>query len=134
MINYPCKPDPQPLKEDSPKNTIQPLMLKPPPDMSKFKLTKEPEFLSELISRLSGLNLAEQSKSITTISESRDKLEELIKQLSQNQEDQPSLNKITAKFSQPEMKPYYRRPSPVDLQCEDEIWHGASYDGASIVE
>ena len=115
MINYPCKPDPQPLKEDSPKNTIQPLMLKPPPDMSKFKLSKEPEFLSELISRLSGLNLAEQSKSITTISESRDKLEELIKQLSQNQEDQPSINKITAKFSQPEMKPYYPRPSPVDL-------------------
>ena len=26
------------------------------------------------------------------------------------------------------------RPSPVDLQYEDEIWHGASYDGSSIVE
>ncbi|MCV5002938.1 hypothetical protein OFM39_25060, partial [Escherichia coli] len=29
MSNYPCKPDPQPSKEDSPKNTIQPLMIKP---------------------------------------------------------------------------------------------------------
>ena len=99
MSKYPCKLDPQPSKEDIPKNTIQPLMLKPPPDMSQSKLTKESEFLSELILTLSGLSLAEKNRSITTISESRDKLEELMKQLSQNQDDQPSLNNITTKFS-----------------------------------
>ena len=79
-------------------------MLQSPPDMSKFKLTKEPEFLSELISRLSGLSLAEKNKSITTISESRDKLEELMKQLFQSQDDKPNINKITTKFSQPKIK------------------------------
>lgn len=113
---------------------IQLVILKHPPDISKFKIGREPEFLYELITRLSDLNLSEKSTSITTLSGAQRQIEDFIKGFLK--EPDPSINKMTyaANTSQPDLKPYYPRPSPVDLQFEDEIWHGASYDGGSIVE
>ena len=86
-------------------------MIHPPPDTLKMKLGWEPEFLSELVNRLSKLNLIEKEGSITAISQTRDKLEEAIRQLSDGHGAYYNINKLSykANFSKPEVKPYYPR-------------------------
>ena len=79
---HPSKAEPINPKEVY-KPPVQPAMLKPPPDVSNLKFTTEPEFLKELVQKLSGLSLADKKGSIATISQTREKLEELMKELSQ---------------------------------------------------
>ncbi|CAL8132395.1 unnamed protein product [Prunus armeniaca] len=114
---------------------------KPPPalDNKHFKmgrtLSEYENFVDVLAKRLSGLNLSDKRKGhqVSVLTEGEiDNLETMFKQ------EQPEINRLMTKkrFTQTaKTKNYYPRPTPVDLQFEEDgMWNSAQYDGSSIVE
>lgn len=110
---------------------------KPPPtlDNKNFKmgrtLSEDENFVEVLAKKLTGLNL--QDKQVSVLTEGKiDNLETMFK------EEQSEINRLTTekRFTQTaKTKNYYPRPTPVDLQFEeDEMWNSTQYDRSSIVE
>ncbi|CAB4303202.1 unnamed protein product [Prunus armeniaca] len=114
---------------------------KPPPalDNKHFKmgrtLSEYENFVDVLAKSLSGLNLSDKGKGhqVSVLIEGEiDNLETMFK------EDQTEINRLMTKkrFTQiAKTKNYYPRPTPVDLQFEEDgMWNSAQYDGSSMVE
>ncbi|XP_021690789.1 uncharacterized protein LOC110672342 [Hevea brasiliensis] len=106
-------------------------------------LTKELDMIEELTKRLNDLNLApliskEESETSESESSNEDDNTEInkIESILKESEHPVEINRIV--YPKPramvEMKPYYPRPSPINLQFEDTSYNYVQYDGTSIVE
>ncbi|XP_021678567.2 uncharacterized protein LOC110663531 [Hevea brasiliensis] len=102
-------------------------------------LTKDLTFEEELRNRLNNLNLAPLNKEVeSSESETESSNEDEINNIETmfKQSEPLEVNRIM--YPKPraivEMKPYYPRPSPVNLQYEDTSYNYVQYDGSSIVE
>ncbi|CAL9012924.1 unnamed protein product [Prunus brigantina] len=108
-------------------------------DNKSFKmrrtLSEDENFVDVLAKKLSGLNLSDKGKgphvSVLTEGEIYN-LEKMFK------EEQPELNRLTneKRFTQiAKTKKYHPRPTPIDLQFEEDgMWNSTQYDESSIVE
>ncbi|PIN16475.1 hypothetical protein CDL12_10872 [Handroanthus impetiginosus] len=120
-------------KGESSKTKEDSVPFKPPPSFEneKFHLNskKDSEFVEELIVRLQKIKVKEQKTqiAITTLKEGNSSEE------TPNEEVQ--VNKISRrnKISKQYSKPYFPRPSPVDIQFEEKA-DFAQFNGESIVE
>ncbi|KAG8645340.1 hypothetical protein MANES_10G055732v8 [Manihot esculenta] len=109
-----------------------------------IKLNKNEEMLEELSKRLAKLGIKEDGKmkaiAPLTMELEEEKLStdhELIQLEKMLQETEPAeINRIKYPKARATMdlKPYYPRPSPINLQFEDTSYNYMQYDGTSIVE
>ncbi|CAL9010275.1 unnamed protein product [Prunus brigantina] len=134
------KSEPGPL--ETKRNTeVSQAFFKPPPalDNKNFKmgmtLSEDENFVDVLAKKLLGLNLSNKGKGpqVSVLTEGEiDNLEIMFK------EEQPEINRLMTekRFTQTaKTKNYYPRPTPIDLQFEeDRMWNSTQYDRSSIVE
>ncbi|KAI5342468.1 hypothetical protein L3X38_010343 [Prunus dulcis] len=124
------KSEPGPSETKRNKEVSQ-AFFKPPPalDNKTFKMGRT------LSKKLSGLNLLDKGKGpqVSVLTEGEiDNLGTMFK------EEQPEINRLMTEktFTQTtKTKNYYPRPTPVNLQFEEDgMWNSAQYDRSSIVE
>ncbi|KAI5327974.1 hypothetical protein L3X38_027370 [Prunus dulcis] len=138
MKEHKSEPGPSETKRNK---EVSQAFFKPPPalDNKNFKmgrtLSEDENFVDVLAKKLSGLNLSDKRKGpqVSVLTEGEiDNLETMFK------EEQPEINRLMTekRFTQTaKTKNYYPRPTPVDLQFEEDgMWNSAQYDGSSIVE
>lgn len=111
-----------------------------------LKMDDKEEMLDELTKRLAKLGIGDtkQKSLIPLTTEQESEIEEetlneeyLSRLESMLQDNEPAeVNRI--KYPKPqatvEMKPYYPRPSPINLQYEDTSYNYMQIDGTSIIE
>ncbi|KAG8650611.1 hypothetical protein MANES_07G056008v8 [Manihot esculenta] len=142
---------PQKEKAESSDTKMEEKVLFKPMDSKSIniKLDKKEEMLEELTKRLAKLGLKEDTKKKSIVpltmeseieieeKEKQNEEEELAQLESMLQEIEPAeVNRIKYPKAQATMdlKPYYPRPSPINLQYEDVSYNPVQVDGSSIIE
>ncbi|KAM1221382.1 hypothetical protein TB2_008977 [Malus domestica] len=108
-------------------------MFKPTPELKDYKLGNNDNFIDALVKRLSSIKLSEPNVSVITETQ----IANLQEQFDESTLD-PQVNRIRQghKVTRTSiLNNYYPRPTPVDLQFEDnDMSENVQYDGRSIVE
>ncbi|KAM1056602.1 hypothetical protein ACFX13_030741 [Malus domestica] len=108
-------------------------MFKPTPELKDYKLGNDDNFIDALAKILSSIKLSEPNVSVITETQIADLGEQFAKSTLD-----PQVNRIRQGLKvtrTPILKNYYPRPTPVELQFEDnDMGEKVQYDGRSIVE